>query len=84
MGFHRLYYRPPSSVHFSCSTAPPFLHPDLRVFDGVVSQVLSRLARFGPPEGLGLETRRARCTLRQAYAGWDVASDIFLTSKLRP
>src|SRR5262245_10585471 len=51
------------------------------------AQMLSRLARPGPPEGLGLDSIEHDGTLVMSgppHAGWDTGSDIFLTSKLRP
>jgi len=76
-----------SSVQFLCSIWRPFLRPDLRVFDGVVSRCCQGWPGSGPPEGLGLDSIEHDGTLALSgppHADWDVASDIFLTSKLRP
>src|SRR5262245_47512886 len=53
------------------------------------AQMLSRLARGGPPvdDGLGLDSVEHDGTLVMSgppYAGWDTGWDIVLTSKLRP
>jgi hypothetical protein len=78
---------PPSSVHFSCSTAPQaFSRPDRRMPRPARAEAVKADPFQGHPKGSAL---RASSTVARShswapYAGWEVGSGIFRISKLRP
>jgi hypothetical protein len=78
---------PPSSVHFSCSTAPEaFSRPDHKMPRPARAEAVKAGPLQDHPKGSAL---RASSTMVRShswapYTGWDVGSGILRTSKLRP